>query len=212
MKKTKLLSLGVAIGLALVVGAEGTQAKELKEKGNTYHVVEKGDTLSMIADKYDVSFEVVHGNNDKEIENADIIFAGQKLLVAGKDFDKDKVKEYVAPVVVVQAPVESVQSQDEYVQEYVEETTQPVVQSQAPAQSSYVASSSSAKEWIAMKESTNNYNATNGRYIGKYQLDASYLNGDHSPENQERVADAYVAGRYGSWENAQAFWLANGWY
>lgn len=44
-----------------------------------------------------------------------------------------------------------------------------------------------------MKESTNNYNATNGRYIGKYQLDASYLNGDYSPENQERVADQYVA-------------------
>ena len=47
---------------------------------------------------------------------------------------------------------------------------------------------------------------------GRYQLDSSYLGGDHSPENQERVADAYVAGRYGSWEVAQQFWLANGWY
>ncbi|MBP5845564.1 peptidoglycan-binding protein LysM, partial [Lactiplantibacillus plantarum] len=25
-------------------------------------------------------------------------------------------------------------------------------------------------------------------------------------------ADAYVAGRYGSWTAAKAFWQANGWY
>ena len=39
-----------------------------------------------------------------------------------------------------------------------------------------------------------------------------YLNGDLSAENQEKVADAYVAGRYGSWSAAKTFWLANGWY
>ncbi len=76
----------------------------------------------------------------------------------------------------------------------------------------YTGDSSSAKEWIAQKESGGSYSATNNRYIGRYQLDSSYLGGDHSPENQERVADAYVAGRYGSWESAQQFWLANGWY
>ena len=76
----------------------------------------------------------------------------------------------------------------------------------------YTGDSSSAKEWIAQKESGGSYSATNHRYIGRYQLDSSYLGGDHSPENQERVADAYVAGRYGSWEAAQQFWLANGWY
>ena len=76
----------------------------------------------------------------------------------------------------------------------------------------YTGDSSSAKEWIAQKESGGSYSATNGRYTGRYQLDSSYLGGDHSPENQERVADAYVAGRYGSWEVAQQFWLANGWY
>ena len=76
----------------------------------------------------------------------------------------------------------------------------------------YTGDSSSAKEWIAQKESGGSYSATNNRYIGRYQLDSSYLGGDHSPDNQERVADAYVAGRYGSWEAAQQFWLANGWY
>ena len=44
------------------------------------------------------------------------------------------------------------------------------------------------------------------------QFHSSYLNGDYSPANQERVANKYVADRYGSWDNAKAFWLAHGWY
>lgn len=70
----------------------------------------------------------------------------------------------------------------------------------------------SAKEWIAQKESSGSYTARNGQYYGRYQLSLSYLNGDLSAENQEKVADAYVSGRYGSWSAAKAFWLANGWY
>lgn len=70
----------------------------------------------------------------------------------------------------------------------------------------------SAKAWIANVESGGSYTAQNGRYYGKYQLTNSYLGGDYSPENQERVADNYVANRYGSWQAAKSFWLANGWY
>ena len=69
-----------------------------------------------------------------------------------------------------------------------------------------------AKEWIAQKESSGSYTAQNGQYYGRYQLTIVYLNGDLSPENQEKTADAYVAGRYGSWSAAKNFWLANGWY
>ena len=67
------------------------------------------------------------------------------------------------------------------------------------AQPAAPAANSDAKEWIAQRESSGSYDATNGQYIGRYQLSASYLNGDYSPANQERVADQYVAGRYGSW-------------
>ena len=69
-----------------------------------------------------------------------------------------------------------------------------------------------AKEWIAQKESSGSYTAQNGQYYGRYQLTITYLNGDLSPENQEKTADAYVVGRYGSWSAAKNFWLANGWY
>lgn len=69
-----------------------------------------------------------------------------------------------------------------------------------------------AKAWIANKESGGSYTAQNGQYYGKYQLSSSYLNGDYSAENQEKVADSYVTNRYGSWTAAQQFWQGHGWY
>ncbi|MDQ8372113.1 peptidase M23, partial [Enterococcus faecium] len=119
-----------------------------------------------------------------------------------------------------------VQAEQPVVQETVQTETQaapvaetqaaPVAETQAaPAVTETAAtpaSTSSAKEWIAQKESSGSYTATNGRYIGRYQLDSSYLNGDYSAANQEKVAEQYVASRYGSWEAAKAFWEANGWY
>ncbi len=73
-------------------------------------------------------------------------------------------------------------------------------------------SEADAKAWIANKESGGSYTAQNGQYYGKYQLSISYLNGDLSATNQEKVADNYVYSRYGSWTAAKTFWLANGWY
>lgn len=69
-----------------------------------------------------------------------------------------------------------------------------------------------AKEWIAARESGGRYNAQNGRYYGRYQLDISYLHGDLSPQNQDNVANNYVNGRYGGWAAAQRFWQSHGWY
>ena len=96
------------------------------------------------------------------------------------------------------------------------QTTQVAQPAQTQATTSYTSNASgseaAAKAWIAGRESGGSYSARNGQYIGKYQLSASYLNGDYSAANQERVADQYVASRYGSWQNAQAHWQANGWY
>ena len=150
------------------------------------------------------------------IENANLIFPGTKLTF--KSDQSGKVNEV------------EVEKQGQAAQVYtVDETAGQTYQAPAtvqaapaaapapapapaPAQSAYTGSSSSAKEIIAQRESGGSYSATNGQYIGRYQLSASYLNGDYSPANQERVADQYVAGRYGSWDNALAFWNANGWY
>lgn len=153
----------------------------------------------------------------------------------------EEVTEWVTPVVEettqalvveeTQAPVVEETTQALVVEEtqapVVEETTQaPIVETtQAPVvEATTVAATagtnqyggiiSEAKEWIAMKESGGDYYIWNpsGEYYGRYQLTVSYLNGDLSPENQERVADEYVLNRYGSWEAAKAFWLQNNWY
>lgn len=95
----------------------------------------------------------------------------------------------------------------------VEETTTAPVTS-GGQYNEYGGIISDAKEWIAMRESGGQYEIWNPTqtYYGRYQLTASYLNGDFSRENQERVADEYVLNRYGSWEAALVFWQANGWY
>ena len=122
---------------------------------------------------------------------------GQVATNNNANANQQVAQTYQAPAQSYQAPAQSYQA--------------PAQSYQAPAQS-YQASSSSAKDIIAQRESGGSYNARNGQYIGKYQLSAAYLNGDYSPANQERVADQYVAQRYGSWDNALAFWNNNGWY
>ena len=96
------------------------------------------------------------------------------------------------------------------------QTTRVAQTAQTQATTSYTSnvsgSEAAAKAWIAGRESGGSYSARNGQYIGKYQLSASYLGGDYSAANQERVADNYVKSRYGSWSNAQSFWQTNGWY
>lgn len=69
-----------------------------------------------------------------------------------------------------------------------------------------------AKEWIAFRESGGDYNSRNGQYIGRYQLNEMYLDGDYSPENQEAAASRYIEDRYGSWSAAKEHWREYGWY
>lgn len=69
-----------------------------------------------------------------------------------------------------------------------------------------------AKDYIAQRESGQDYEAVNGQYYGKYQLQIDMLGGDLSPENQEATAERYMEERYGSWEEAQEFWDEHGWW
>ncbi|EMF0320962.1 peptidase M23, partial [Enterococcus faecium] len=143
------------------------------------------------------------------ISDINLIYSGQQLTIPTEGSAQVAAEPQAA---VQEAPVqtEPVQAEQPVVQETVQTETQaapPVTETAATP-----ASTSSAKEWIAQKESSGSYTATNGRYIGRYQLDSSYLNGDYSAANQERVAEQYVTSRYGSWEAAKAFWEANGWY
>ena len=201
--KTKLA--GFAVVLAFLAPSL-TFAQETK----TY-TVKPGDTLSEIAETYNTTVEKLAKLNN--IKNVDLIFIDQVLVIDGE--------APVAQTTTTEAPVAEVEETPAVAETVVEETTyEATYEAPAPAATeSYSApaatvsgSEAEAKEWIAQKESGGSYTATNGQYIGRYQLTDSYLNGDYSAANQERVADAYVAGRYGSWSAAKDFWLANGWY
>ena len=201
-KKIKTTLAGVA-ALFAVFAPSFVSAQE----SSTY-TVKEGDTLSEIAETHNTTVEKLAENN--HIDNIHLIYVGQELVIDGP----------VAPAAPASTTYEAPAAQDEAVSAPVAETTE--VAEEAPVVSETVAeetvastvseSEAEAKEWIAQKESGGSYTATNGRYIGRYQLTDSYLNGDYSAENQERVADAYVAGRYGSWTAAKNFWLNNGWY
>lgn len=190
-KKIKATLAGVA-ALFAVFAPSFVSAQE----SSTY-TVKEGDTLSEIAETHNTTVEKLAENN--HIDNIHLIYVDQELVIDGP----------VAPVATpAPATYAAPAAQDETVSAPVAET--PVVSETVV--SAVSESEAEAKEWIAQKESGGSYTATNGRYIGRYQLTDSYLNGDYSAENQERVADAYVAGRYGSWTAAKNFWLNNGWY
>ncbi|MGM0214690.1 LysM peptidoglycan-binding domain-containing protein [Enterococcus sp. AZ109] len=212
--KTVLFGSLVAAGTGMAFGGQDAHAAEK-------YTVESGDTLSKISHKFAGDNSLVEAiAKANKINNINMIFAGQELTIdaEGKTVAAEApAEEAAAPVQEAPAPVEQAaapvaEAPVEEVAAPVQETPAPVEQAAAPVTETVPAASSSAKEWIAQKESGGSYSATNGQYIGRYQLSSSYLNGDYSAENQERVADQYVTSRYGSWEGAQAFWLANGWY
>ena len=206
MKKTVILS---AAALSMLV-APSVLAEEV--------TIQAGDTLSEIAEAHNVDVDFLVRLNG--IAEPDFIIAGEKLYTEEADVagtatvtvteaapaQETEVVQYTAPQ--VEAPVSAVPYSQEPASTPVEST--PVVDNSYT--STVVGSDAAAKEEIARRESGGSYTATNGIYYGRYQLTNSYLGGDYSPANQERVADQYVAERYGSWSNALAFWNANGWY
>ncbi len=180
--------------------------------------VKAGDTVSELAQKYDTTVNTIQQLNN--LKNPNMIFVGQQLKVNNNNEAQQNTQTQAAQ----QTSNNQAASQNTQAEQSTTQAAQQTSNNQAASQntqaqasnnnysSSVSGSDAAAKAWIAAHESSNNYNARNGQYIGKYQLSASYLNGDYSPANQERVADQYVSQRYGSWSNAQRFWEANGWY
>ena len=198
MKKTAVIASAAAL--------TGVFASATVANADTV-TVKSGDTVSKLAKDYNTTVDAIVNTN--KLSNANLIFVGQKLEI-GEATQADN-NQQAAQGQQSQQAAQGQQSQQ----------VAPAASSQQAAtnyntNSNYTSNVSgneqAAKEWIAARESGGNYGARNGQYIGRYQLSASYLGGDYSPANQERVADQYVASRYGSWSAAQSHWLSNGWY
>ena len=201
ISKKNFAKVSATLGaVALGVSATATAAN-----ADTIYTVQSGDTLSGISYKFAKDNSMVNDLAKKNnIQDINKIYVGQKLIIKSDG----EIQEYNA-----QNAASANVADNNTTQQATQAQPQ---QAQSQASQSYTSNASgseaAAKAWIAARESGGNYGATNGQYIGKYQLSASYLNGDYSAANQERVADQYVASRYGSWQNAQAHWQANGWY
>jgi len=184
------------ITVALGAVAFGVAATATVANADTLYTVQSGDTLSSISQKFANDNSLVQTlAQQNNIQDINKIYVGQQLVVKtdGQATDSQTTAQPVAQATTQSAAAQTSQTTSNYT-------------------STAYGSEADAKAWIAAHESGNNYGARNGQYIGKYQLSAAYLNGDYSPANQERVADQYVAGRYGSWTNAKQHWLSNGWY
>ena len=170
------------IGLSLLAGL----FFPIAANADTY-TVKSGDTLSAIAKEKNTTVDAIAKKN--KISNVNLISVGQVLEIEGANTTK-KTEE----------------------QATTSKTDATQATTTVSASDGLSAEDAAAKEWIAKKESSGSYTAQNGQYYGRYQLTLTYLNGDLSPANQEKVANQYVVNRYGSWSAAKNFWLANGWY
>ena len=151
------------------------------------YTVKSGDTLSAIAKEKNATVDAIAKKN--KIRNVNLITVGQVLEIEDEKATTNTTEQAATSKANTTQATTTVSASD-----------------------GLSAEDAAAKEWIAQKESSGSYTAQNGQYYGRYQLSLSYLNGDLSPENQEKVANQYVVNGYGSWSAAKNFWLANGWY
>lgn len=186
-------ALVTTLGTVAVVGA-GIFATNDTANADVKVTVKQGDSVWSLANKYDSSINAIEKANSL---NNDLIYVGQMLNVPNS-----------TQATTTQAASVANNTYSHTTSQVTTNTTT----STASASTGVSGSEASAKAWIANKESSGSYSARNGQYVGKYQLSASYLNGDYSAANQEKVANSYVNSRYGSWSAAQAFWQSHGWY
>ena len=181
--------------------------------------VQAGDTVSEIANKYNTTVEEIQNLN--QLENVNLIYVGEELVVNtnGQAATTASSEAPAATATVSsQAPVQQAPAQPVAQQAPAQQQVASAPAQQTTSQQTYTAPTAasadeaSAREFIAARESGGSYSAANGQYYGKYQLSRSYLGGDLSAANQERVANNYVQSRYGSWTAAKNHWLQNGWY
>lgn len=197
--KKMLATLGIMGGLALATSTANADTI----------TIQQGDTLATIASTYGTTVDKLASLNN--ITNVDLIYAGETLETGTTNSQSNYVPDNTQAVSkeTYQEPVET---QSQTVASNVQ-SGNTVSSTNAVTNSTQSSSSlGSAAEQIAQAESGGDYNARNGQFVGKYQLSSSYLNGDYSPENQDRVFLQYCNQRYGSVENALAFRQSHGWY
>ena len=241
MKKSKriLTTLGMSAGLALVGVNANSNKVHADTINNAVYTTTQTTYVYRNINNPGKPIQILNANTDWKIIRVAYDKFGNKWLDLGKNqwvkVEASKTSQVVENAAPGQAQTQAapVQTQSAPAQTYQTQRQAPSYQQNAPAQtyqaqrritsyqaqnrsvqysSKVSASANGGLASIAQAESGNSYTARNGQYIGKYQLSASYLHGDYSPANQERVARQYAVSRYGSIGAAAAFHQAHGWW
>lgn len=177
-----------------VAATAKTEAKPAKPAPVIVTVV-AGDTLSSIAESQQTTWVRIYNANE-QIANPDIINPGDQVRIPTAD---ETLTDRTLPA----APVKTTVS------------TASTARAATASSASYPVDSNSAKAFIYARESGNNPNATNpnGCYglgqdcngVVRIQCGADYA-------CQDQFFTNYAMRRYGSWENALAFWQSHHWW
>lgn len=164
--------------------------------------VESGDSLSKIATRYNTTWVRIFNANES-IQNPDLINPGDQLRIP-RDDEQLPDRERPQPAPVVKKTTTSATTRT---------STKRAASSTSSA--SYPVSANAAKAYIYSRESGNNPNAVspNGCYglgqdcngVVRIQCGADYA-------CQDAYFTNYAMRRYGSWENALAFWQNHHWW
>ena len=202
MKIKSLLLSTVAAASLFAIGSTAANADTV--------TVKSGDTVAKIATAHNTTVSAIKTANN--LSNVNLIYVGDQLEVNGTSTTSSTSTSNVSTTATTANNANTSATTQSTSQPSTASTTHTANTASTSTTSTTSGSDSSAKAWIAGKESGGSYSAANGNYYGKYQLSKSYLNGDYSAANQEKVANNYVSSRYGSWSAAKAHWLSNGWY
>lgn len=210
--KAKLSKLSIALLSGAALGAAMITTTSSSANADEIYTVKSGDTLSEISYAFGLNGNYNSLAKANNIKDANIIEVGQKLVITNSGDIKKATKSEVNTLPEVAKNTNAANTTASTTTVAKTNTVATSTPATTTTTSTVSGGEASAKAWIANKESGGSYSATNGQYVGKYQLSSSYLNGDYSAANQERVADNYVKSRYGSWSAAKSAWLSQGWY
>lgn len=183
-----------------VAVATATATKAAEKPAPVVVTVVEGDSLSSIADAHATTWVRIFNANEN-IVNPDVINPGDQVRIPTAD---EQLTDRALPQPVV-ATVSTQQTT----------TVSASTRTAAATTTSYPVDSNSAKAFIYSRESGNNPNATNpnGCYgigqdcngVVRSQCGADYA-------CQDQYFTSYAMRRYGSWENALAFWQSHHWW
>ncbi|WP_439425794.1 LysM peptidoglycan-binding domain-containing protein [Oenococcus alcoholitolerans] len=195
-----MLKINAKLNTILLTSAAAFALTAVSASADTTYNIQSGDTLSKIANKFQVNINDLAKTNN--ISNINLIYAGETLTISSDSAQaapQYQAPAQAAPQIQYQAPVQPAYTATTYTGSY-----------SAPVNYSNNGNANALRR--RQIESGNNYQTFTGNgYLGAYQFASSTwaagvaaVGGsvsDFSSAHQDQVANWYANSRYGGWQN-----------